>query len=60
MNLRLYINTFLFVLLLLEKILLQIIMASVYFSDILVSSFSFTFIVAFENPLKKVEKVSVN
>lgn len=61
MNGHLYIfNTFLFVLLTLETIALQIIMASNYFSDILVSSFSFTFNATFENPLKKVKKVSVN
>ncbi len=58
MNGHLYIfNTFLCTT---KTIVLQIIMASNYFSDILVCSFSFTFIATFENPLKKVKKVSVN
>ncbi len=48
------------VLLTLKTIVLQIIMASNYFSDIFVCSFSFTFIATFENPLKKVKKVSVS
>ncbi len=52
-------NNFLFVLTL-ETIVLQITIASNYFSDILVSSFSITFIATFENSLKKVKKVSVN
>ncbi len=52
-------NNFLFVLTL-ETIVLQITIASNYFSDILVSSFSITFIATFENSLKKVKNVSVN